>query len=46
MHNINEDEDIYVCITHQSVCPCDKGDKHLISNWTADVKKILSLMEK
>ena len=41
-----EDLETYVCITHQTVCPCNKGEQHLISNWKADVKKILSIMEK
>lgn len=36
----------YVCITHQTVAPCNDGDKHLISNWNTDVKKILDLIEK
>jgi hypothetical protein len=44
--DINEDSEIYVCITHQRVVPCDEGDHHLISNWVVDVKKIMRLMEK
>lgn len=39
-------EDFYVCITHQTVVPCDKGEFHLISNWRSDVEKILKMMEK
>jgi hypothetical protein len=40
------DNSIYVCITHRTICPCDKGENHLLSNWYADVKKIKELMEK
>jgi hypothetical protein len=35
----------YVCITHQTMFPCTRGDQHLLSNWSADVKKIISIME-
>jgi len=40
----DEDKD-YVCITHQSFIPCDKGDHHLISNWKTDVNKIRQILE-
>lgn len=46
MKEFEEDNEIYVCITHQCVVPCENGERHLISNWTVDVKKVLSLMEK
>jgi len=40
-----EDFENYVCITHQTLCPCNEGEQHLISNWAADVRKILKMME-
>lgn len=40
-----ENTGVYVCITHKQVIPCDGGDQHLISNWKADVDKILETME-
>ena len=46
MENLNDDLDIYVCITHHRVCPCQEEGKHLISNWAIDVRKIISLMEE
>lgn len=42
--DIFDEDDVYVCITHQSIAPCEQGDKHLISNWQADVVKILSVI--
>ena len=41
-----DDNEVYVCITHQCIAPCEEGDNHLISNWAADVRKIMKLMEK
>lgn len=46
MHTVYDDSDIYVCITHGTIIPCDEGDHHLISNWASDVGKILKDMEK
>jgi len=43
---MSEDSDIYVCITHQCVTPCEMGEHHLISNWISDVDKILKLIEE
>ena len=43
---IDEDEHIYVCITHQHELPCDDGENHLISNWKSDVEKILRMVNK
>jgi hypothetical protein len=43
---MEEESDIYVCITHQTIVPCDQGEHHLISNWLVDVQKILETMEK
>ena len=45
MNQIHDNSEIYVCITHHTITPCDKGEHHLISNWKSDVKKILSLIE-
>jgi len=44
--NIHENGDIYVCISHQVVAPCNEEGQHLISNWKADVEKILSLIKE
>ena len=41
MVTVHDDEDIYVCITHQCVVPCTVGEHHLISNWKTDVEKIM-----
>lgn len=38
---MDEESDIYVCITHKCIIPCQEGDRHLVSNWPADVRKIL-----
>lgn len=38
--------ELYVCITHQSIAPCEVGEYHLLSNWTSDVHKILKMIEK
>ena len=38
---MDEDSDIYVCITHLCVIPCGQGDYHLVSNWPPDIKKVL-----
>lgn len=46
MSDIFDDLEMYVCITHQCLVPCNTGDNHLISNWNADVQKILNIMEK
>jgi hypothetical protein len=46
MENIDDDSDVYVCITHQKIVPCEEGEQHLISNWASDVKKILSIIER
>ena len=46
MQDINDDEDVYVCITHQSFIPCEKGEQHLISNWKTDVDKIKKIMKE
>lgn len=39
--NIDDNDSIYVCITHQCVLPCEQGESHLVSNWKSDVEKIL-----
>ena len=41
-----EESSTYVCITHQTILPCEIGDHHLVSNWISDVQKILKIMEK
>ena len=45
MEYMEEDVAEYVCITHQSFTPCEKGDFHLISNWKVDVAKIKGLID-
>jgi hypothetical protein len=46
MNDIFEDSETYVCITHQVLLPCNKGQHHLVSNWITDVTKILNVMEE
>lgn len=46
MHDIDENDEEYVCITHQCVSPCPDGDFHLISNWISDVYTIKKIMRK
>lgn len=46
MHELNDESNPYVCVTHHTFWPCTKGDRHLLSNWASDVKKIISIMEK
>ena len=45
-NDVYEDSEIYVCITHRELMPCEKGDHHLVSNWISDVQKILKIMER
>lgn len=40
-----EESSTYVCIMHQKILPCEIGEHHLVSNWVADVQKILKIME-
>lgn len=44
--SIHTDGDVYVCISHKTIAPCQEEGQHLISNWVVDVKKILEMMEK
>jgi hypothetical protein len=46
MEFMEEDLAEYVCITHQSIAPCEKGEFHLISNWKVDVLKIKELIDR
>ena len=46
MVDVHDESEEYVCITHQCLIPCEKGDSHLISNWKSDVEKIKRLMRK
>lgn len=38
---MDDESDIYVCITHRCIIPCPDGEHHLVSNWPSDVRKIL-----
>lgn len=31
----------FVCISHLSQWPCNAGEYHLLSNWPADIKKVV-----
>ena len=43
--NIFDDAELYVCITHKVITPCDEDGYHLVSNWPSDVKKILDIID-
>jgi hypothetical protein len=44
--DVHQNADLYVCISHGTIAPCEHEGQHLISNWAADVQKILETMEK
>jgi len=46
MVDTTQNNESYVCITHQKFLPCDDGDFHLISNWVVDVKQVINLINK
>lgn len=42
---MDEESDIYVCISHISLVPCSGGEFHLVSNWPPDVINVLNRIE-
>lgn len=44
--DVFDNSDIYVCITHQRILPCDEETYHLVSNWIVDVTKILNSIKE
>lgn len=46
MVSVYDEDGEYVCITHQTFIPCEKGEHHLISNWKTDVEKIKKILDK
>ncbi len=44
--DVHTNGEVYVCISHATIVPCEEEGQHLISNWLADVQKILEIMEK
>lgn len=44
--SVHKDSELYVCISHQVVAPCEEEGQHLISNWKPDVEKILEIIRE
>jgi hypothetical protein len=42
---IFDEDERYVCVSHVSVIPCEKGEHHTVSNWPPDVERVLSAIK-